>query len=211
MRALTLLQPWAHAVCALGKRVENRTWQPPATCVGQRLAIHAGKAWGPTERAVVTSLVERGHSVPDDLPLGAVVAIATIAGTLTAPLTPEEQEELGAWWLGPIGWVLRDVHALQEPVPCRGNQGLWRLPLDVLRAVEAQVPSVAAVSPTATCDRCHRPADTLPTCTTCRGEMRGYARAMRRARREAGLCAACARPSAQYRCARCKPPPVSSR
>jgi hypothetical protein len=28
MRAITLKQPWAYAVCHLGKRVENRAWKP---------------------------------------------------------------------------------------------------------------------------------------------------------------------------------------
>lgn len=40
---------------------------------------------------------------------------------------------------GPIGWVLADVIALPEPVPCRGAQGLWTLPDDVERRVMAQV------------------------------------------------------------------------
>ena len=43
MLALTIHQPWASAIVLGPKRVENRTWRPPATLVGQRLAVHAGK------------------------------------------------------------------------------------------------------------------------------------------------------------------------
>ena len=44
MKALTLTPEWAWAVTALDKRVENRTWRPPERMIGQRIAIHAGKA-----------------------------------------------------------------------------------------------------------------------------------------------------------------------
>lgn len=43
MKALTLLNPWAQAIAYWGKDVENRTWAPPASLVGERIAIHAGK------------------------------------------------------------------------------------------------------------------------------------------------------------------------
>lgn len=43
--ALTLTHPWAAAIAHLGKRVENRTWQPQGNRghVGMLLAIHGGK------------------------------------------------------------------------------------------------------------------------------------------------------------------------
>ena len=41
MRALTLWQPWAHAVAHLGKRIENRPWKPWPAVIGTRVAIHA--------------------------------------------------------------------------------------------------------------------------------------------------------------------------
>lgn len=46
MKAITLHPEWAHAIVHLGKRVENRNWRPPASLVGQRIAIHAGKSIG---------------------------------------------------------------------------------------------------------------------------------------------------------------------
>jgi hypothetical protein len=46
MKAITLWPEWAHAIVHLGKRVENRDWRPPASLIGQRIAIHAGKSIG---------------------------------------------------------------------------------------------------------------------------------------------------------------------
>lgn len=44
MKALTLTCPWGPAIAHWDKRVENRTWSPPESLIGQRLAIHAGKS-----------------------------------------------------------------------------------------------------------------------------------------------------------------------
>jgi hypothetical protein len=38
-------------------------------------------------------------------------------------LAPDQRR----WFFGPVGYVLRDVHALETPVPCRGWQGFWHL------------------------------------------------------------------------------------
>jgi hypothetical protein len=43
----------------------------------------------------------------------------------------------------PVGWVLDDVIALDEPVPCPGAQGLWQLPIDVEARVRAQIARAA--------------------------------------------------------------------
>lgn len=46
MKAITLHPERAHAIVHLGKRCENRNWKPPASLIGQRIAIHAGKSIG---------------------------------------------------------------------------------------------------------------------------------------------------------------------
>jgi len=40
-------------------------------------------------------------------------------------------------------WVFRDRRHLAEPVPCKGAQGLWTLPVDVEAAVVAQLARAA--------------------------------------------------------------------
>lgn len=48
MRALTLTQPWASLMAHGEKRVETRSWWPPATLPrGEWIAIHAAKGLGP--------------------------------------------------------------------------------------------------------------------------------------------------------------------
>lgn len=151
MRALTLIQPWASAVAYAGKRIENRSWKPPAGMLGQRIAIHAGKSYERLARLVLgraatdTDPVHSRKLSPEECPLGAVVAVATLAGY--GMLSPPGENWTPRWGLPPRstdlvwyvpghwGWVLHDVVALREPVPCRGMQGLWTLPQHVERAV----------------------------------------------------------------------------
>lgn len=80
MKALTLHQPWATCIAQHGKRVENRTWAPPSSLIGQRIAIHAGMK---LNREVCLRLFdEEGIELApaSKLPLGAVVATARVAG-----------------------------------------------------------------------------------------------------------------------------------
>lgn len=153
MRALTLIQPWAHAIVRLpdaqAKRVENRTWPPPETLLGRRFAIHAGKAW---DNAAHLCWPE-GLPPPErhECTRGAIVGVATLLGWLDFRNYPvgevrsvgldskERARHLDAdpWWNGPVGWLLGDVVSLMTPVPCRGALGLWELPSAVEQRVFA--------------------------------------------------------------------------
>lgn len=72
----------------------------------------------------------------DEIPRGAVVAVATVTGKM---VRGEGQLREWPWYCGPCGWILREVVALDTPVPCRGYQKLWVLPADVEAAVVAQL------------------------------------------------------------------------
>jgi hypothetical protein len=159
MLALTLWPEWAWCICYLGKRIENRTWlpRPEQLRPGDRFAIHAGaegrgRDWRKRLRLAAataeealhrrgevctvnarwgTNLVLDGLVLPN--PLRAVVAVATYTGQARShPADPWVAE-------GQLQWGLGDVNVLSRPVPCRGAQGLWRLPEDVEREVLAQV------------------------------------------------------------------------
>lgn len=136
MRALTLRPVWAYSVAHLDKRIENRTWEPPESIRGQRIAIHAGlRKADRAERETVAVLRALGYVVPDELPRGCVVAVVKIAGWRYSP-RPEVD---GDWWIGPVGWELDDVVTLARPVPCKGLLGLWELSESVERAVREEV------------------------------------------------------------------------
>jgi hypothetical protein len=119
--ALTLQIPWPWAIAHAEKRIENRTWAPPARLIGRVFAIHAGKAadvdgmkwlW---KRGILSMPMPREAHVR-----GAIVALATLDSVV--------RESDDPWFCGPVGWVLRDVFTLPVPIDCRGYQGLWPVP-----------------------------------------------------------------------------------
>lgn len=134
--ALTLQRPWAWAIARSTKRVENRSWAPPAELVGKLFAIHAGNTF---DLSAVAGIRARGIDCPEtasDHPTG-IVALARIERVIHCDResVPEEQTE---WTIGPIAWLLRDVIALPEPVSCGGRLGIWRVTDGLLDRVRHQ-------------------------------------------------------------------------
>lgn len=88
MKALTIRQPWAWAICHAGKRIENRAWLTSPSLlavarrlVGQRFAIHAAAGVGKR----------------DDFDDAAEHVIARCRGIDVAALPPVFQR-IGARW-----------------------------------------------------------------------------------------------------------------
>jgi hypothetical protein len=146
MKALTLIQPWAWAICHAGKRIENRGWKPPRSLWGERIAIHAGKQF---DADSALGLFAHGYGVPSLVPHGAIVATARIVGVVTErkpgdlviesaleePPTWILSPRNRVWFCGPVGWILDEIVVLREPIPCKGAQRLWTVPADVERQV----------------------------------------------------------------------------
>lgn len=147
MKSLSVKQPWAWAIMH-GKLVENRTW---TTSHRGPIAIHAGKGWdrdGEESPLVQQAWQAAGKQLfkldPSfgEIALGAVVAVAELAGVCSSPIGRDGQLmcDCGPWAAaGQWHWKLTDVRPLAEPVPCRGALGLWTLPDDVEAAVVAQL------------------------------------------------------------------------
>lgn len=150
MKALTIKQPFAHLIITpqaelnageitfppIQKRVENRTkaWKIRGT-----ILVHAGIstdyinpckrsdfpewAWG-----AIVGTVEIVDCVP----------FQTIAGRGARGSVSQAVHDKYPWlWRhahaeGPYCLILENPVRLAEPVPCRGSQGWWRPPADIL-------------------------------------------------------------------------------
>jgi hypothetical protein len=151
LQALTLWQPWAWAVATpeVGKDVENRGWTPPPSALGRPLAIHAGLTYDAGSAARIAD--ELGVRVPGkaECARGAVVAVAVLARA--------QAQSRSRWYVpGNVAWCLEGTVALPRPVPCKGAQGLWRLPPETLAQVRDQVlEAVAPAAPTRVSVRVH--------------------------------------------------------
>lgn len=124
MRALTIRQPWIGAIIAGRKKIENRSWRAPSV-LGERILLHASARPQPDGIAFCSS---RGWAPPAELDLGAIVGSARVVDFIEHSRDP--------WFMGPIGWVLEDVRALDRPIPCPGKLGLWRPSAEILARVQ---------------------------------------------------------------------------
>jgi len=134
IQALSVRQPWAHAILCGGKTVENRSWP---TQLRGTIALHAGRSMEPEdvagffkfieERALAGSWLQRGEV--DNLPRGAVVGLVDIVDCVRNSPSP--------WFEGPYGFVLENPRPIM-PIPCRGAQKFFDLPPDVLTALGLQ-------------------------------------------------------------------------
>jgi hypothetical protein len=133
MKALTIRQPWIHAILHEGKDVENSSWRRNFR---GWVALHA------SARPARNAVFPRGHRLPelDRLDYSAICGVARVVN-----IVPESRSK---WFWRPgdgsvnYGWVLADVHALKRPVPCKDMLGLWKLPPTILRQIRSQLPHV---------------------------------------------------------------------
>lgn len=134
IKCVSLTQPWATLVAIGAKQIETLSWW---TSYRGPLAIHASKKFPKDcrelcyEAAFEIALEGLG---PKDLPLGMVIAIATLVdcreisrGTRAAILSFGKPSEIdfGDYTSGRYAWYLEDVKPLAKPVPARGSLGLW--------------------------------------------------------------------------------------
>ncbi len=138
MKAVTIRQPFAWAIAAGFKDIENRSWAPRVE-PGELVAIHAAAAAPDADDvARVQERIGRHGRVPEAYDCGAVVAVARVAKVVTSSRS--------AWFSGPLGWMLEDVVAVRKPIDCKGQLGLWNLPPGVEARLKRQLRWAAARS-----------------------------------------------------------------
>lgn len=150
MMALTVWQPWAWAIVAGHKPIENRTWGPFESMIRDRawIGIHAGarpktrNGIGDMRATLEALPIDRPPDPPafDDLAFGAMVGMARIVGLRDT--IPPADSPARPWWLGPLAWELADPIMLPRPVPVRGFPKLWVIPEGVHAAMMAQTRGV---------------------------------------------------------------------
>lgn len=123
--ALSIRQPWAWAVAAGFKTIENRGWNAltPGRPIQFRgsFAIHASQ--GMTRREyedACTFMEKRGvcAPMPAGLVFGAIIGVAKITGS--------SRKSTNVWFTGPLGLWIDEAVMLPEPIPCSGALGFFK-------------------------------------------------------------------------------------
>ncbi len=133
MKALSIKQPWVHAILHEGKDIENRSWQRDFR---GWLAIHASSQ--PNRYAEFP----RGIRVPDfrTLDYSAICGVARVVDIVS--------KSRSKWFWHPddgstnYGWVLADATPLKTPIPCSGALNLWEVPPKAFLEIQRQLPKL---------------------------------------------------------------------
>lgn len=155
--ALSLRQPWAHAVIHGGKRIENRVRWSTSRFRGP-LLIHAAK--GVTEDEYDDAVIFAGlrglpwaQTVPEwkQLQRGGIVGVCNVVGIMRQDrLNPrlgmieigngrrKPTDDETRWWMGGFALVLEDVRPLPFTT-CKGALGFFKVPADVLLTLQTRV------------------------------------------------------------------------
>jgi hypothetical protein len=135
-RALTLWRPWPWTFLTMphAKRIENRPRPAPKALVGSWVLLHAGRHWDAKRLNFIGARLP--HFVPSKYahPTGIVGALCLGSHVTACADLPADQRR---WWLGPVAIQVLGVVAFEQPIPCRGAQGYWTVPADVMPAVAA--------------------------------------------------------------------------
>ncbi len=147
------------------KAVETRFVRPPDAVVGGPLLVHAGKTYDDEGAYTLRDLGVRfgGTGATRQwmqrllAARGAIVAVVTLESCRRLSRTPDDirgcysgalDDETVRFVLGTLtadydrkfGWFLEGAVALDRPVPCRGQQGIWWPSPETLAEVRAQLP-----------------------------------------------------------------------
>lgn len=146
MRALSIRQPWAWLIANGYKDIENRTWR---THYRGPLLIHASGGMTRDEYEDVADFVRGLNRIQllagsnakpivlperDELARGGIIGCARLAGCIA----PENRRS--DWHMeGQYGFLM--LGAAPVPfVPCKGKLGIFDVPEDVTRALDARQP-----------------------------------------------------------------------
>ena len=141
MKALTLHQPWATLIAAGVKTTETRSWRPPRSLTGHRIALHAGKQIIKSRNGLGAGTWEMmntlyGADWSDKIPRAStrladacrVLALDLKTGTAALDKTPArtvQADPYGDFSHGRWLWFLEDIQPCNPPVLAKGAQGLW--------------------------------------------------------------------------------------
>lgn len=126
MRVLSIKQPWAWAILNAGKDIENRDW---FTNFRGRIGIHASKGMTRNEYDdfyfFIREIEDKWLAIstlpqPEQLHRGAILGTVEIVDCVRDSGSP--------WFVGEYGFVLRNPVILPEPIPYKGQLGLWDCP-----------------------------------------------------------------------------------
>lgn len=127
VRCLAVRQPWAWAIVAGAKTIENRSW---STDYRGPIVIQAS-----TTKAAVNQLARSATPRLPPLPVAYSALIGVVDLLDVVPMSEQLEENPWAW--GPYCWRLGNARAFAEPIPAKGKLNLYSLGDELVPPVQA--------------------------------------------------------------------------
>lgn len=136
MKVFSVWQPFATLLVKGFKVYETRGWPAPKSVVGQRVGIAATKVIRPEQVAAFEDPVFQTFYQQTGLPslkelqhgylLGTAIleSVEVVTEEFVAEISPEEYA-YGWYHQGGYAWAMRDPIELANPIPIRGQQGIY--------------------------------------------------------------------------------------
>lgn len=141
MKVITIQQPWASLIMIGAKSIETRSW---ATKYRGQILIHASAGFPKANREFCQTPIVRAYLREfNELPLGVILGQARLRHVYPsehllssfdfnpAAYNPNERE-FGDYSQGRYGWMLDQVGVFDNPIPAKGQLGLWNFPDELL-------------------------------------------------------------------------------
>lgn len=138
MKVISIRQPWATLISLGEKKYETRSWK---TKHRGKLAIHASQKIDIDachDREIAETLNKHGIVLTNDLPIGAIIAVSELkdchrvmieelcwANLEGGEIVKGNEFIFGDYSTGRYAWQLENVQQLEEPIPVKGQLGLW--------------------------------------------------------------------------------------
>jgi hypothetical protein len=142
MKVISIIQPWATLIALGEKKFETRSW---TTKHRGELAIHSSKKIDKQacREEPIKSVLEQHGYTEHNLPTGVILAKCNLANCLkidvfegvtslhegdgTYEWIEIDGNELEFGWYeeGRYAWELTDIQQFPEPIPAKGQLGLW--------------------------------------------------------------------------------------
>lgn len=126
---LSVRQPYAWAIVAGIKDVENRSW---ATKIRGRIFIHAGKNNAGVDDGLDDFRRKGVRKLPkeQDMTFGAIIGSVEIVDCV--------EKHSSKWYLrGKMGLLLAKPRKLKTPIPLKANAKMQRVPESILKKIQS--------------------------------------------------------------------------
>lgn len=143
MKIISIIQPWATLIALGEKKIETRSWR---TKHRGELAIHSSKK---IDKKICrlepyrSTLAKYGYS-ENNLPVGVILATCNLSDCLKVLRDVGTSAALDDWHSvsgneymfgdfseGRFAWKLTDVEMLKDPIPAKGQLGLWESKVNI--------------------------------------------------------------------------------